>query len=219
MENGKHSLLSSYKNELTDKTEYKVIFCLGNPGSGKNTQCDFLKERFSFSHYSCGDLLRAEAADEKSSDGELINYYIKEGKIVPAKITCSLAKKEMEKKGKDKIYLVDGFPRNSENLEGWLEVFGTSCYIIGVIFLDCSDDVCLKRLKKRAESSGRIDDNEESIRKRFRVFTEETLPNIIFMGGFSEIIKINSEKDDRKAISNELSAMIEQILKNKKLHN
>jgi UMP-CMP kinase len=50
----------------------------------------------------------------------LINSYIVEGKIVPVEITCQLLKKGMEKNGWDKKYfLIDGFPRNLDNEEGW----------------------------------------------------------------------------------------------------
>jgi UMP-CMP kinase len=78
---------------------YKVIFVLGPPGSGKNTQCAKIVTRYNLIHFGCGDLLRA-AAEEKSEEGEYINQLIKDGLIVPVRITCSLAKREMEKFGK-----------------------------------------------------------------------------------------------------------------------
>lgn len=84
-------------NDLNDF--YKVIFVLGPPGSGKNTQCAKIVTKYSLIHFGCGDLLRA-AAEEKSEEGEYINQLIKDGKIVPVRITCSLAKREMEKHGK-----------------------------------------------------------------------------------------------------------------------
>ena len=48
----------------------------------------------SCSHLSAGDLLRAER-NSGSSDAELINNYIKEGKIVPVEITVGLIKRAM----------------------------------------------------------------------------------------------------------------------------
>jgi UMP-CMP kinase len=100
----------------------EVVFVLGGPGSGKGTQCKKLTEVHNFVHLSAGDLLRAERAKE-SENAELINDYIEKGKIVPVKITCELIKVAMEENGWDKSrFLVDGFPRNKENLEGWQEV-------------------------------------------------------------------------------------------------
>lgn len=51
----------------------------------------------------------------------MINTYIKEGKIVPAEVTIGLLRAAMERSGKNK-FLIDGFPRNPENLSVWLEV-------------------------------------------------------------------------------------------------
>lgn len=193
------------------KDQYKVIFCLGNPGSGKNSQCDLIKEKFNFTHFSCGDLLRAEASTKDSENGDLINYYIKEGLIVPAKITCSLAKREMDNKGKENIYLIDGFPRNKENLEGWNQVFGDNCKILSVIYLDCSENTCMKRIKIRAQGSGRIDDNDDSLLKRFKVFRDETLPNIEHLSSITKIIKVNSENQKDK-VFDDLCIEIDKVL-------
>ena len=42
------------------QNKYKVIFVIGPPGVGKNTQCDKLVEKYDFIHLCTGDLLRAE---------------------------------------------------------------------------------------------------------------------------------------------------------------
>ena len=70
---------------------------------------------YGFIHLSAGDLLREER-DSGSPDGDLINQMIVDGKIVPVEITVNLIKKAMMKHGwNEKKFLVDGFPRNSEN--------------------------------------------------------------------------------------------------------
>lgn len=48
---------------------------------------------------------------------DLINGYIKDGKIVPVKITCGLIEKAMTDSGNSK-FLIDGFPRNQDNFDG-----------------------------------------------------------------------------------------------------
>jgi len=60
-----------------------------------------------------GDLLREERRREGSQYGELINTYIKEGKIVPAKITIALLENAMAK-SPSKRFLIDGFPRKMD---------------------------------------------------------------------------------------------------------
>ena len=46
------------------------------------------------------------------------------------------------------------------------------------LYLSCPDDVMLERLRKRAETSGRVDDNEETIKKRLKTFEDQTTPAI-----------------------------------------
>ena len=76
-----------------------VVFILGGPGAGKGTQSDSIKEQFKFVHLSAGDLLREERKTQGSQYGEIIESYIKEGKIVPSDITVGLLEKAMQKAG------------------------------------------------------------------------------------------------------------------------
>lgn len=91
----------------------QVVFVLGGPGSGKGTNCERIVKDFGYVHLSAGDLLRAERASG-SELAEMINTYIKEGKIVPAEVTVRLLKAAMEK-CETKKFLIDGFPRGKLN--------------------------------------------------------------------------------------------------------
>jgi UMP-CMP kinase len=129
-------------------------------------------------HLSAGDLLRAER-DSGSPNGDLINNIIKEGKIVPVEITCGLIKKAMEQAGwESKKYLVDGFPRNEDNYSGWVNTMSESAEVAAVLWFDADEEEMTKRILKRAETSGRNDDNIETLRKRFAQFKEEQMPII-----------------------------------------
>jgi len=44
------------------------------------------------------------------------------------------------------------------------------------LFFDCPEDIMQERLMKRGETSGRSDDNMESIKKRFKTFVETSMP-------------------------------------------
>ena len=169
--------------------KYKVIFIVGPPGVGKNTQCDKLVEKYKFIHFGAGDLLRAEAKKD-TEEGKLVNSLISQGKIVPVKITCSLLKKAMDESGKNNIFLIDGYPRNQDNIDGWNEVFGTNYTLISSIILGCSEEQLEKRLLGRAKSSGRSDDKIEVIKKRFKVYMEQSHPieaKLKEMGPFIEV--------------------------------
>ena len=154
-----------------------MVFVLGGPGAGKGTQCSYLVEEWGFVHLSAGDLLREERNNPNSENGQLINDYIKEGKIVPVEITVTLLLNAM-KASDAKYFLVDGFPRNENNLSGWETVVGAQAKVLGVLFFDCPEEIMESRLLERGKTSGRSDDNVESIRKRFKTYQNETFPII-----------------------------------------
>jgi UMP-CMP kinase len=154
-----------------------IVFVLGGPGAGKGTQCKLISDEFNFVHLSAGDLLREERQRPGSEYGELIESYLREGQIVPVAITCSLLKRAMEGHGwENGKYLIDGFPRNMDNLEGWKKAMDGLVEEKFCLFLDCPESVMEERLLVRGATSGRSDDNLDSIRKRFKTFIESTMP-------------------------------------------
>jgi UMP-CMP kinase len=127
-------------------------------------------------------------AREGSEHGELIANIIKEGKIVPVEITLELLKNAMGASGSNR-FLIDGYPRKMDQALKFEEVI-TPCK--AVLFFDCPEDVMLERLLKRGETSGRTDDNVESIQKRFVTFKETSYPVIEYYEKLNKVIKVNS---------------------------
>lgn len=62
-----------------------------------------------------------------------------------------------------------------------------------MLYFDVSDDTMIKRLLKRGETSGRVDDNEETIRKRLQTFHNHA--NLILDHCKSKLCKINAERE------------------------
>ena len=52
-----------------------------------------------------------------------------------------------------------------------------------------------QRITKRGESSGRTDDNMESLKKRFKTFEEETLPVIDYFEKKGKVIRVKIKLD------------------------
>ncbi|CAL9084695.1 unnamed protein product [Musa textilis] len=165
-----------------------VVFVLGGPGSGKGTQCTKIVENFGFTHLSAGDLLHAEIKSG-SENGTMISNMIKEGKIVPSEVTINLLQKAMLESGNDK-FLIDGFPRNEENRAAFENV--TKIEPEFVLFFDCPEEEMERRLLSR--NQGRDDDNIETIRKRFRVFVESSLPVVEYYDMKSKVRKVDALK-------------------------
>uniref|UniRef100_A0A3P8WNC5 UMP-CMP kinase n=1 Tax=Cynoglossus semilaevis TaxID=244447 RepID=A0A3P8WNC5_CYNSE len=176
----------------------QVVFVLGGPGAGKGTQCSNIVENYSYTHLSAGDLLRAERAREGSEFGQLIASYIKEGKIVPVEITINLLRKAMEetmqKDEKKFRFLIDGFPRNEDNLQGWNNVMKDKADVKFVLFFDCSTEVCIQRCLERGKSSGRTDDNRESLEKRIQTYQQSTRPIIELYEKLGKVCRVDASR-------------------------
>jgi len=85
----------------------------------------------------------------------------------------------MERNGwNKKKYLIDGFPRNMDNYQGWNDVMGDISEVSLILVFNASEEAMTDRILKRGESSGRTDDNLEVLKKRFKTFNEETMPVI-----------------------------------------
>ncbi len=125
------------------------------------------------------------------------------GKIVPVEISLSLLRNAMqEAEGNDSlIFLIDGFPRNFDNLEGWTRCMtrnyddddvaqnNDAAAVWGVLSYDCPLSILEERVMKRSKDSGRSDDNLESLRRRFKTFQGETQPVV-------ETLRAIDEKTD-----------------------
>jgi len=59
---------------------------------------------------------------------------------------------------------------------------------------ECSEAVMEARLLERGKTSGRSDDNIESIKKRFRTFQEESIPVVHYLDSLGLVQRINSER-------------------------
>ena len=204
---------STNENARTNEdARWNIIFVLGSPGGGKGTQCDKIKAKYKIFHYSCGELLR-QAVKENNKEAELINKYMKEAIIVPARITCELQKKCMEKNENEyKAFLCDGFPRNEENLKFSFEVMGKDVKVLCTLFLTCPEDVCIERIQKRGQ--GRVDDNIETVKKRFKSLKEETVPTVNKLKGYGPVyeIKANQSIDE---VFNEIDEKLKDLLPKK----
>ena len=175
-----------------------VIFVLGGPGSGKGTQCANLVHHYHFTHLSAGDLLRAEQDNPESTHGEEIKDCIKNGTIVPMEVTIALLEAAMSKTinaGKRPLFLIDGFPRK---LDQALKFEETVCVSRFTLFMDCPEDVMQERLLDRGKTSGRADDNAESIKKRFKTFEDQSMPVVDYYEKEGRVEKVlaTGSKDD-----------------------
>ena len=99
----------------------QVIFVMGGPGAGKGTQCAKLVKEFDFATFSTGDLLRGVVKEQKAEGWQQLEADMKEGKLISSERVLFYLKDAMLKSDKKKI-LVDGYPRNQENMDVWMSL-------------------------------------------------------------------------------------------------
>lgn len=139
----------------------KIIFVLGGPASGKGTQCAKLVEEFGFTHISTGDLMRQEM-DKKTKEGEKIVKIVQAGGLVPFELTVQILINALIATPSQN-YLIDGFPRAVDQAI-YFEKNVVEAH--SILFYDVPQEKMLERCMKRAETSGRLDDNAETIKTR-----------------------------------------------------
>jgi adenylate kinase len=157
------------------------IVISGAPGSGKGTQSAIIVEQYGLSHISTGDMLREEIK-AGTENGKKAEALINDGKLVPDEMIIAMLHDRVQNdlnNGSVKGFIFDGFPRTAAQaiaLDAMLEELGTevSC----MLHMQVEHDLLIERLLNRGKTSGRADDNLETIQKRLDVYNTQTLPAI-----------------------------------------
>ena len=150
-----------------------VIF--GKPGSGKGTQANFLKEKYSLYHISTGDLFRKNISN-KTKLGIEAKSYLDNGDLVPDSVTIKMLENEVLLNKKVKGYIFDGFPRTlaqAKSLDTFLNSINLK--INATIALDVDENELITRLLDRGKTTNRSDDQDlEKIKNRFNEYNNKT---------------------------------------------
>lgn len=152
-----------------------IILC-GAPGSGKGTQSDFIVQKYGLDHLSTGDVLRAEIKSG-SELGKEIESMIAQGHLVPDHKMIHLIDHYLETRSADcKGIIFDGFPRTVEQAEALSLLLERRHLKAVMIDMFVEEDEVIKRLLERGRTSGRADDNFETIKQRLKIYHDVTKP-------------------------------------------
>jgi adenylate kinase len=153
-----------------------VIF--GAPGSGKGTQSECIVKKFGLNHISTGDVLRTEIKNDTEL-GKIAQKYISQGQLIPDALMIDILAKVFDRFKDSKGVVFDGFPRTTAQAKALKTMLAEREQEVSVMFdLDVPEDELITRLIKRGQESGRMDDNEETIKKRLSVYHSQTAPLI-----------------------------------------
>ncbi|MAI79387.1 MAG: adenylate kinase [Deltaproteobacteria bacterium] len=167
------------------------IVLLGAPGAGKGTQAMRLTQSLGVPHISTGDMLRAAVA-AGTEIGLKAKGLMDSGQLVGDDIVIGIAKERLSESDASAGFVLDGFPRTVEQavaLDQILDELGKPVDCCLAMTVD-TDEV-VGRLLKRAESEGRADDNEETIRERMRVYDAQTAPLLGFYEDKGRLVSIS----------------------------
>ena len=174
-----------FSTERLIQPKPKIIFVMGGPGAGKGTQCGKLCAQYpELESFSCGDLLRA-IAKEDSEIGRKIDQILAAGNFCPSDVLMAAMISYMESHNDKKVFLIDGFPRNQENIDTWNEHMADKVDFQFLLWFDLDPAIMEQRLTHRAAVNNelfkqgkipaiRSDDKPEVMKDRIAKFVAST---------------------------------------------
>jgi len=169
------------------------LLLLGPPGAGKGTQAERLVKALGVPQISTGDMLRA-AVRAGTPVGRQAQGYMERGELVPDDVVIGVAEERLRQPDARKGFILDGFPRTAaqaQALDRMLERLGVR--LERCVALRVDEDTLVERLLQRAAIEGRSDDNEETIRKRMRVYRESTQPLVDHYRERGALVEVDGE--------------------------
>jgi len=176
----------------------KLFLIIGAPGSGKTTDAELIaKSNENISHYSTGDMLRAEVVS-CSDLGKKIDTFISKGLIVPINIVINTILNAIKSAPTD-VVILDGYPRSIQQMDKLSEYLknDSSVELIYVVEVKVSEETARERVLGRARGD---DDSKEVFNNRMKVYTEP----------LAEIENFYKKTDNLKVISGE--GTVEEIV-------
>ncbi len=193
----------------------RLIF-IGPQASGKGTQSELVAKKFGIAHISLGEILRNYSGKHKDGIKKIITI----GKLIPAEWSLKIIRERISKKDCKKGFILDGFPRTLEQAKGLDKIIS----IDKVVEIYITDKEAIRRLNGRwvcpkcginynvitepkpkkdkicdvdgSKLVHRIDDNEDAIKKRLKIYHRETEPLLKYYQ--NKVVKINGNQHIEK---------------------
>ena len=166
------------------------LVILGPPGAGKGTQAARLAQHYGVPAISTGDIFRSNIA-AGTELGAQVQEIVDAGGYVPDEITNTMVRERLAQPDAEGGFLLDGFPRTRaqvDELDKILAQWGQAVDVVAELTVD--PDELVARLVRRAHTDGRSDDNEDVIRRRQKVYEEQTAPLTDVYGSRGLLVRV-----------------------------
>lgn len=125
-----------------------IIF-VGQPGSGKGTQSERMKEKLGLVHIATGDLFR-EHLGKNTPLGQEARGYMDRGELVPDALTINMVRDRLDRGDVTSGVIFDGFPRTIGQADALIALLAERGTKIDAAFnFNCSDAEIVRRLSGR----------------------------------------------------------------------
>ncbi|MDR2267926.1 MAG: nucleoside monophosphate kinase [Holosporaceae bacterium] len=207
---------------MTEKLA-QIIVLLGAPGAGKGTIAQYLRDKYDVCHFSTGNLLRNEI--QKGTDiGLKVKEIVTSGGLVSDDIINEIVEKNLEETVSGcSVVVLDGYPRTRHQAEILDEMMsGKLRALIRVIEINIDKEALIFRLSQRFVCSKcgntygpmdkksicpcggnlikRKDDEESTVRERFKKYEEETLPVSSYYG--DRLVQVSGDGTPDEVVQN-----------------
>lgn len=203
--------------------------------AGKGTLANMLSEDYNLPTISMGDILRNSIANG-DEEGKLAKSYMDKGVMVPDEVVCAMIKTRLSKPDVKEGFILDGFPRTESQLKIFVDqkiadidvvvslevpyetllsrvVGRRTCKNCGYIYntsWNLGYDVCPKC---GGEWSIRSDDNEETYKKRYDVYVNETLPILEYFKKEGKVVTVEGQEEPDQSYEYMLQAFEKSKIK------
>jgi adenylate kinase len=166
-----------------------IIF--GPPGAGKGTQAQRIADALDLKHLSTGALLREEVS-RQTNIGQRVQDLMAKGELVDDNIVDEIIKNKVENSGQVAGFIFDGYPRTISQAN-YLDVLLAAKALPLILNLEVSAEELSKRLILRGQTTGRADDNQETIKNRLIIYQQQTQPLLDFYASQKRLISVDGQ--------------------------
>lgn len=192
---------------------------LGPPGAGKGTQAKVIADEKNWAHISTGDMLRA-AVKAGTDLGKQAKEFMVKGELIPDSLMCAVVSERLNDADCSKGWILDGFPRTQVQADRLDETLaGRNVKLDQCVYFHIDQEILVERLTGRLTCRGcganfhvralppqvegvcdhcegelyvRVDDQEETVRNRLKVYDESTAELIEFYDKKGRLLRVDA---------------------------